>query len=75
MLLQIFNFDLRKKFCFVKADRVGQNRVLDSEVFRPYLDFWGKIKNSVKRYFALGYVEAVYQVSAHEWRNYEDASS
>ena len=34
------------------------------EVFRPYLDFWSEIKNSVAMYFALEYVEGVYQVSA-----------
>ena len=32
--------------------------------FRPYLDFWSEIKKSVTTYFALGYVEAVYHVSA-----------
>ena len=44
---------------FAKADST-----LLLEVFRPYLDFWSEIKKSVTTYFALGYVEAVYQVSA-----------
>ena len=57
VVTNFFNFDLRKKLCFIKADRVGKNAFF--EVFRPYLDFWSEVKNSVRTYFALGYVEAV----------------
>ena len=48
---------------------LGQNRpgVVKQrffEGFRAYLDFLSEIQNSVTYYFALEYVEAVYEVSA-----------
>ena len=52
----------KKSYAVSKPTGWGKTAFL--EVFRPYLDFWSEIKNSVTTYFALGYVEAVYQVSA-----------
>ena len=52
----------KKNYASSKPTGLGKTALL--EVFRPYLDFWSEIKNSVTTYFALGYVQAVYQVSA-----------
>ena len=51
-----------KRYASSKPTGYGKTAFL--EVFRPYLDFKSKIKNFVTTYFALGCVEAVYQVSA-----------
>ena len=51
-----------KSYASSKPTTQGKTALL--EVFRPYLDFWSEIKKSVTMYFALGYVEAMYQVSA-----------
>ena len=51
-----------KSYALSKPTRLGKTAFW--EVFRPYLDFWSEIKNFVTTYFALGCVEAVYQVSA-----------
>ena len=49
---------------YASSKPTGRGKTAFLEVFRPYLDFKSEIKNSVTTYFALGYVEAVYQVSA-----------
>ena len=50
---------------YASSKPTGWGKTAFLEVFRPYLDFWSEIKNSVlTTYFALGCVEAVYQVSA-----------
>ena len=49
---------------YASSKRTGWGKTAFWEVFRPYLDFYCEIKNSVPIYFALEYVEAVYQVSA-----------
>ena len=49
---------------YASSKPTGWGKTAFLEVFRPYLDFYSEIKNSVTTYFALGYVEAVYQVSA-----------
>ena len=48
---------------YASSKPTGWGKTAFLEVFRPYLDFWSEIKNSVT-YFALEYVEAVYEVSA-----------
>ena len=49
---------------YAASKPIGWGKTAFLEVFRPYLDFLSEIKNSVTTYFALGYVEAVYHVSA-----------
>ena len=49
---------------YASSKPTGKGKTALLEVFCPYLDFWSKIKKSVTTYFALGHVEAVYQVSA-----------
>ena len=51
-----------KSYASSKPTGCGKTAFL--EVFRPYLDVQSEIKNSVTTYVVLGYVEAVYQVSA-----------
>ena len=51
-----------KSYASSKPTRQGKTAFWG--VFRPYLDFQSEIKNFVTTYFALGYLEAVYQVSA-----------
>ena len=61
VITDFFYFRPAKKLYFVKADRVVQN-----SVFRGFLSISQllEIKKSVTMHFALGYVEAVNQVSA-----------
>ena len=49
---------------YASSKPTGYGKIALLEVFRPYLDFWNEMKKSVTTNFALGYVEAVYQVSA-----------
>ena len=49
---------------YASSKPTGWGKTAFFEVFRPYLDFQSEIKNFVTTYFALEYVEAVYQVSA-----------
>ena len=49
---------------YASSKPTGWGKTAFWEVFHPYLDFQSEIKNSVTTYFALGYVEAVYQISA-----------
>ena len=51
-----------KSYASSKPTGLGKTTFFD--VLRPYLDFQSEIRNSVTRYFALGYVASVYQVSA-----------
>ena len=49
---------------YASSKPTGWGKTACLEVFRPYLNFQSEIENSVTTYYALGYVEAVYQVLA-----------
>ena len=48
---------------YAPSKPTGEGKTAFLEIFRPYLNFQSEIKYSVTNNFALGYVEAVYQVS------------
>ena len=56
----------------LRQSRPGRVKQCFLEAFRPYFDFQSEIKSSAPKYFALGYVEAVYKGSAR-LTNCEDA--